>query len=148
MKVILLVDDKKLGNKDSIIDVADSYARNVLIPKKLAIQATNDNLAKLTQRKEKEKKEYAEAIIKANKEKAILENLRAINIETTCAKDGKMFGAITNKDIACKLKEYNINIDKHNIILTGPIKACGAYTIQIKLFEDIIAKLVLNVISE
>ena len=133
MKVIFLQDVKGQGKKGDMKEVSDGYARNYLLPRNLATQATADNLNAL---KIKEKA----AAAKAAKEKALaeenakkLEGVQVI-IRAKAGSSGKLFGAVTSAEIAEALKEqYGIDIEKNKIVQGDPIKTYGAYTVKAKL---------------
>ena len=141
MKVVLLQDVKGQGKKDQIIDVSDGYARNFLLPKKLAAVADakvlndikNKEAAK-ARRIELEKQEARETAAK-------LEGL-IVKIKLTSGADGKLYGSVTTKDIAEALAEqYGIEIDKRKIVLDEQIKAYGTYALDVKLYPEITGKL-------
>ena len=148
MKVILLNDIKGVGKKDQIIEASDGYARNYLFPKKLALEANNENMSKLKARqdsnqfkKDVQKKE-AEAL--ATKLKGIM-----LKIKVKAGENGKIFGGVTSKEISENLKEqYKIEIDKKKIEVKETIKNIGRFTINIKLNEGVNAKLTVNIIDE
>lgn len=147
MKVILLADIKGVGKKDQIINASDGYARNFLFPKKLAVEANNENLGKLKSKNEskafKKETEIAEA-------KKIAEKINSITltIKVKAGENGKIFGGVTSKEIAESLKnEYKIEIDKKKIALSETIKNIGTHTVDIKLYEGIIAELKLHIIA-
>lgn len=147
MKVILKEDIKGVGKKDEIINASDGYARNFLFPKKLAVIADTDNLKKLQEKKasishKKElEKEQAKEIAKQ------LEKI-TLTISVKTGENGKIFGSITSKEISEQLKEQQkVEIDKKKINLTEPIKVLGNFSVDIKLFEGVNAKLKINVIS-
>ena len=147
MKLILLENVKGVGKKDEIINANDGYARNFLLPKKLAVEANNQNLAKLkskqesTEHRKMTEKQEAEELAK-KLEKIILK------IQVKAGENGKIFGGVTAKEIAEALKnEYVIEVDKKKIILNETIKNLGSFVIDIKLFEGIVAKLKLNVVA-
>ena len=137
MKVILLQDVKGQGKKGDMKEVSDGYARNYLIPRNLATQATADNLNAL---KIKEKA----AAAKAAKEKALaeenakkLEGVQVI-IRAKAGSSGKLFGAVTSAEIAAALKEqYGIDVEKNKIVQGDPIKTYGAYTVKAKLGYEV-----------
>ena len=137
MKVILLQDVKGQGKKGDMKEVSDGYARNYLIPRNLATQATTDNLNAL---KIKEKA----AAAKAAKEKALaeenakkLEGVQVI-IRAKAGSSGKLFGAVTSAEIAAALKEqYGIDVEKNKIVQGDPIKTYGAYTVKAKLGYEV-----------
>lgn len=147
MKVILLADIKGVGKKDEVINASDGYARNFLFPKNLALEANKENMAKLKSKNDA-KAYQKEMDIKAAKEIAEKINKITMKLEVKAGENGKIFGGITAKEIAENLKkEYNINIDKKKVLLSETIKTIGTHNVEIKLYEGIIAKLKLNVVS-
>ena len=148
MKVILLDNIKGVGKKDEIINASDGYARNYLFPKKLAIEATKENLGKLESKNEankfKKQNEKNDAIEVANKLKELV-----LTIKVKAEENGKIFGGVTSKEISENLKEqYKIEIDKKKIEVKETIKNIGRFTINIKLYEGVNAKLTVNIIAE
>ena len=148
MKVILLDNIKGVGKKDEIINASDGYARNFLFPKKLAVEANNENLAKLNNKKEaaiyKKDKEKQQAEELANKLKGIM-----LKIKVKSGENGKIFGGVTAKEISDNLKaQYNFDIDKKKIELKETIKTLGGFVVTIKLYEGVMASLKIDVISE
>lgn len=148
MKVILLDNIKGVGKKDEIINASDGYARNYLFPKKLAIEATKENLGKLESKNEankfKKQNEKNDAIEVANKLKELV-----LTIKVKAGENGKIFGGVTSKEISENLKEqYKIEIDKKKIEVKETIKNIGRFTINIKLYEGVSAKLTVNIIAE
>ena len=146
MKVILTQDVKGQGKKGQMINVSDGYARNFLFPKGLAAEANtaNVNIMKSQQAAHdaKKAKELKEA-------KELAESLSKIDlvIKIKAGESGRLFGAISNKDIAEELKkQHNYDIDKKKIILNDVIKSIGTFEIQAKLYSEVIAKF--NVIVE
>ncbi len=148
MKVILLQDIKNVGRKEQVIEANDGYARNYLFPKKLAIEATKDNMLKLQAKKTSEaNKKKAE--IESNKE--IASKLEKIELEmkVKAGANGKIFGGITSKEISEELKkQYKFDIDKKKIILKETIKNLGRFSAEIKFGDGVNAKLTLNVTGE
>jgi len=148
MKVILLQDIKNVGKKEEIINANDGYARNYLFPKKLAVEATKDNLAKLQAKKTSEaNKKQAE--IEANKELA--KNIEKIRLElkVKAGTNGKIFGGITSKEISEELKKiHNIEIDKKKIILKETIKNLGQFSAEIKFGDGVNCKLTIDIQGE
>lgn len=139
MKVVLLVDVKGQGKKDQIIEVSDGYARNFLFPKKKAIpasaQAQNDLRGKAEAQQYKLEEER-----KAARETADRLNACEVVLTAESGKDGRLYGAITSKDIAATLAEqHGIRVDKRKIVLDAAIKAYGTYLVPVKLYEDITA---------
>lgn len=148
MKVILVQDVKAQGKKGQVINVSDGYAKNFLFPKGLAVEANEKNMrdldSKNAQEKAKKQKELEEA-------KTLAKEISKVNITLTAkaGEGGKIFGSITVKEIADKLKEQaNIDIDKRKIILDEPIKALGKKEIEIKVYPEVSAKITVNVLGE
>ena len=148
MKVILLQDIKNVGKKEQIIEANDGYARNYLFPKKLAIEATNDNLLKLKAKKtSEENKKKAE--IQANKQIAAEIEKKELIIKVKAGENGKIFGGITSKEISEELKkQQKVDIDKKKIVIKETIKNLGRFTAEIKFGDGVNAKLTLNVQGE
>ena len=148
MKVIHLQDIKGVGKKDEIINASDGYARNFLLPKKMAVEADKNNLNKLNVKKENEKQRKQNELENA---KEIAEKIKTITlkIKAKSGENGKIFGGITSKEVAENLKEqYNINVDKKKISIQETIKMLGNYFVEIKLHEGITAKLAISIINE
>lgn len=147
MKVILKADIKGVGKKDEIINASDGYARNFLLPKNLAVEANAENLAKL--KAKNDSKAYQKDQEKQTAEKTA-EKLSKIllKIKVKAGENGKIFGGVSAKEIAEILdKEYSIKVDKKKIDLNETIKTLGVRTIDIKLFEGVIGKVKIDVIS-
>ena len=145
MKVILLQDVKGKGKKGQMLEISDGYARNFLLPKKLAIEATADavNTMRMNDKAAAEKaaKERAEAL-------EVSRRLREMTVTVTAKGGGagKLFGSITSQEIADALKEKSgIAIDKRKIVLSDPIKNVGTYTVQCKLGYEITAPLTVKI---
>ena len=137
MKVILLQDVRGQGKKGQLIEASDGYARNFLLPRKLAVEATADNLNTMKlQEKAKKAKEAAE---KAEAE-AIAAKLKevTVTIPAKAGNGGKIFGSITTKEIAEQLKaQQGIDLPKAKLVLADPIKAFGGYEIKAKLGYEV-----------
>lgn len=145
MKVILLQDVKSLGKKDAIVEVSDGYGQNYLIPRKLAVAATAGNMNEVKQRKEsldnKAKKE-----LEAAKEYAAKLNDKVVTIYAKVGENGKLFGAISNKDIQEAIKkQYGLEVDKKKIVLNEPIKTVGSHIVEIKLYTGVNAKITVKI---
>ena len=140
MKVILLKDDKKVGKKGEIVNAKDGHARNFLIPKGIAVEATPANLKKL----EREKKHNAEMVANSIADAKILaEEIEKapIEIKIKAGDNGKLFGSVATKDIATQyMKQHKIQIDKKKIDLKDPIKTVGTFEVKIKLHTEVTAK--------
>lgn len=148
MKVILLQDVKKIGKKGEVIEASDGYARNFLFPKNLAVEANAENMSKLKAKqdsnafKKSQEKEEAERI--ADKLSKIL-----LKIKVKAGSNGKIFGGVSSKEIAENLeKQYQIKVDKKKIDLKDAIKTLGTFNVDIKLFEGVVGKVRIDVISE
>ncbi|MDT8719300.1 50S ribosomal protein L9 [Clostridium sp. 19966] len=140
MKVILLKDIKNMGKKGDVVNASDGYARNYLFPRNLAQEATTENMHILNQKKENERKKKLEETEAAQ---ALAEQLKGKEIKITakCGEHGRLFGAITNKDIAEQItKQFNITIDKKKISM-DTIKQTGTYDIEVKLYSEISTKM-------
>ena len=148
MKVILLQDIKNVGKKDEIINANDGYARNFLFPKKMALEATKDNLLKL-QAKKDSKAHKKNLEIEDNKKQAEVINKLTLEIKVKAGANGKIFGGVTSKEISEELKKkHSIDIDKKKIILKETIKNVGRFMVEIKFGDGVNAKLALNIIPE
>ena len=140
MKVILLQDVKGKGKKGQMIEVSDGYARNFMLPKKMAIEATPDavNTMKMNDKATAERiaKEKAAALELSNK-------LRGMTLVVTAkgGGQGRLFGAVTNAEIAAALEKQGIKLDKRKIVLNETIKNVGTYTATCKLGYEITAPL-------
>ena len=148
MKVILKADIKGVGKKDQIIEASDGYARNFLLPKNLAVEANTENMSKLKSKNEskayqkEQEKEAAEKI--AEKLSKIL-----LKMPVKAGENGKIFGGVSSKEIADVLdKQYGIKVDKKKIDLKETIKVLGTQTVEIKLYEGVIGKVKIDVISQ
>lgn len=138
MKVILTQDVKSQGKKGQLVDVSDGYARNFLLPKKLAVIATAENLNTMKQqekaRKAQEAAEKAEAEDTAKKLKDM-----TVKIAAKAGEGGRLFGAVTAKEVSEALSaQYGVNIAKTKLVLDEPIKACGGYQIKAKLGYEVV----------
>lgn len=148
MKVILTQDIKGVGKKDEIINANDGYARNFLLPRKMAVEANSQNMSLLQGRKDsanfKKEQEKENAIKTQEKLSKIM-----LTIKVKSGENGKIFGSITSKEITAELKkQHNIEIDKKKILLKESIKELGIFNVQIKLYEGIIGTLKLQVNNE
>ncbi len=147
MKVILKQDIKGVGKKDEIINASDGYARNFLFPKGLAVEANAQNMANLKAKQDsnayRKDQEKQEARKQAEHIKKIM-----LTIPVKAGENGKIFGGVSSKEIAELLqKTHNIIVDKKKIDLKETIKELGIKTVEIKLYEGVIAKLKINVIK-
>ena len=137
MKIILLEDVKSLGKKGEIVTVSDGYARNMILPKKLGLEATGKNLNDL-----KLKNQHAEKVAQENLEAArnFAEELKdkKVEVKMKAGEGGRTFGSISTKEIAeAAKKQLGLELDKKKMILKDPIKSLGTYEVQIKLHPQV-----------
>ena len=144
MKVILLQDVKGQGKKGQLIEVSDGYARNFMLPRKLAIEATADamNTKKMNDKATAERiaREKAEALDTANKLRAM-----TLTVKAKGGGQGRLFGAVTNAEIAVALEKAGIKLDKRKIVIADTIKNVGTYTVTCKLGYEISAPLTVKI---
>ena len=144
MKVILLQDVKGKGKKGQMLEVSDGYARNFMLPKKLAIEATTDaiNTMRMNDKATQERiaREKAEALAVAGK-------LREMTLTVTAKGGGagRLFGSVTNAEIADALAKNGIKLDKRKTVISDPIKSVGTYTVTCKLGYEISAPLTVKI---
>lgn len=147
MKVVLNQDVKGIGKKLQIVEVSEGYARNFLLPKKLAVIADNKNLNEVQGKISSQKYKKETELQQANENKKILEN-GFIEFRHKVGEASKLYGSVTEKDIAEKIKEkFNIDINKKKITINDSIKNLGNYTVNVKLYEGVIAKLKVTVLG-
>ena len=148
MKVILLQDVQGSGKKGEIKEVKDGYARNMLLPKGLAIEATKSNLLMLEQKKASEQHKLDTLRAAAEKTKKSLEGKTIKIIAKAAGEDGKLFGSVTAKDISAVLKKEGFDIDKKKINILTDIKTYGTYEVETKIYQGVTAKLYIAVAGE
>ncbi len=147
MKVVLNQDVKGLGKKLQIVDVSEGYARNFLLPRKLAVIADNKNINEANTKNEALKFKKKTEFEAAEKQKGLLEK-SFIEFKHKVGDGGKLFGSVTEKEIADEIKmKFKLNIDKKKIVINVPIKQLGSYTVDVKLYEGIVAKLKIVVVG-
>lgn len=147
MKVILLADVKNVGKKGEVINASDGYARNFLFPRKLAQEATQENLHILNQKIENERKKKLAEIQEAQ---ALAEKLKGkeVKIAAKSGDNGRLFGAITNKDIADAIKkQFNVDIDKKKVVV-DTIKLIGTYEAEVKLYAEVSTKMKVLIVEQ
>ncbi len=141
MIVILNRDIKGTGKAGDVVNVSDGYARNMLLPKGYATEATEGNIRSLKKQKAIAAEKKAEEKAAAQQTAEKIGNV-SVEIKTKAGEGGRIFGSITSKDIADALKaQHNITVDKKKILLDSPIKQTGEMTVEIKLYTDVNAKL-------
>lgn len=145
MKIILLQDEKKLGKKGDIIEASEGYARNFILPKKIGVEATPQNLNNLKLQKANEDKKAKELLEAAKALAADLEN-RQIIVKIKAGEGGRSFGSVSSKEIAAAFKEqHNLEIDKKKIQLSESLKTFGTHEVPIKLHPQVTGKLIVKV---
>jgi len=146
IKVILRKDIERIGKAAEIVSVKEGFARNYLFPRNLAILATKENISKIE--KEKSRDEQKRELLKKQAEQQVksLENYSCtIAVE---AQDENLYGAVNAQDIVEALAEDNINISKDCVLLDKPIKKLGIYEVELKLFQDVRAKIKVWVVKK
>ena len=144
MKVILLQDVKGQGKKGEIVNASDGYARNFLLPKKLAVEANESNMKAWKRNKAKEEaaaaKKLADAQAKAKEIKG-----KTFVLKAKAGEGERLFGSVTNMDVAAALEESGITVDKRNIEMEDHIKTIGQYKVKIKLHPQVKTEIIVDV---
>ena len=141
MIVILNRDVKGTGKAGEVVKVSDGYARNMLLPRGYAKEATEGNVRSLEKQKAIQKQQKAEAKAAAEKQAEEL-NAAKVVIKTKAGEGGRLFGSITSKDIAdAAEKQLGIKIDKKKVQLGSPIKSMGTFTVDVKLYPEVVGRL-------
>jgi large subunit ribosomal protein L9 len=145
MEVILRSDIEKLGSRGQLVKVASGYARNFLLPKRLAVAATEANRKIVEQ--ERQAHVRKEAKLKGEAEDlAKLVNGVGVTIAQKAGESDQLFGSVTSKDIASALEALNFTIDRRKIQLDEPIKQLGEFKIPVRLYRDVIAEITVSVV--
>ncbi len=148
MKVLLQQDVKGQGKKGELKEVSDGYARNYLLPRKLAVEATADNL-NAYKLQEKAKAAHIEREKATAKDIASRLKDMCVQVKAKAGSNGKLFGAVTSKEIAEALNEqYGVELEKSRILPAEPIKTCGVYEVKVKLGHEISGMLKVQVSEE
>lgn len=146
MKVILKQDVKGLGKKDEIVNASDGYAKNYLIPRGIAVEATSGNVNE-TVNKQKAAADKKQRELDTAKEFASKLKDKTVVIKAKAGENGKLFGAIAGKDIADAIKnQYKIEIDKKKIVLDDPIKTLGDHNVEIKIYAGVAVNVNVSVV--
>ena len=146
-KVILQEDIEKLGHRGDVVSVKPGYARNFLLPHKLAIEATTGNMKALERIRTSLAKKTATEMDAAQKQAAALNGVE-VRFTRKTGENDQMFGSVTTADIAEALAAQNFKIDKRQVQIADPIKALGEYPVTIKVFRDVIAQVTVHVAKE
>ncbi|HZY95825.1 MAG TPA: 50S ribosomal protein L9 [Candidatus Cybelea sp.] len=146
MRLVLLSDVKALGKRGDLVEVADGYARNFLLPRKLAGEADKGALAQLDAQQKARDRRDAQELADARELAVRLESAK-LAVQAKAGSNGKLFGAVTNADVAAAIsRALAVDVDKHKIELAGQIKALGSYPVEIKLHRNVVAKAVVDVV--
>jgi large subunit ribosomal protein L9 len=145
MKVILKQDIKGLGKKESMVEVSDGYARNYLLPRGLAVEANVSNINVMNTKKQAEKMKKDKELANARELAAKIKKITVV-IKAKAGENGKLFGSITSKDIADKLKsDFGVDLDKRKLVMPEPLKGLGTYEIEAKLYPEVSSKLTVKI---
>ena len=147
MKVILKQDVKGTGKKGEILDVSDGYAKNFLLKKGLAEQASSVAVNSLKLQQEAEARKRAEEI-REIRELAQKMDKSKVSVTIKCGENGKVFGSVTAKEIASRLADLGFDVDKKKILLKDSIKTVGDYTVEVRLMEGVSANIFVSVLPE
>ncbi|HEX9061514.1 MAG TPA: 50S ribosomal protein L9 [Clostridia bacterium] len=141
MKVILKQDVKGLGKKEDLVEVSDGYGRNYLIPRGIAAEANSSNLNIMNTRKDAERSKKERELAQAKELSKKLSEVTVV-IKGKAGDNGKLFGSITNKDIADRLRSaFKLDVDKKKIILPDAIKSIGTFEVEVKLYPEVSTKI-------
>jgi large subunit ribosomal protein L9 len=147
MQIILQEDIDKLGHRGDVVTVKPGYARNFLLPRKLAIEATSGNMKALERIRTSLAKKTATELDAAQKQAELLNGI-SLSFARKTGENDQMFGSVTTADIAEGLAAQNFKIDKRQVQLSEPIKAIGDYPVTIKVFRDVTAQIQVHVTKE
>ncbi len=140
MKVILLQDVKELGRKGEIKEVAEGYARNFLLPRGLAVEATPANLKRHQHDEKKKEDRLAKVLAEAEKTAKQLDGM-VLEIVARAGEGGRLFGSVTSSDIARELQKKKVTVDRRRIELEEPLKSLGSYRVRVRLHQNVAATL-------
>jgi large subunit ribosomal protein L9 len=147
MEVILKEDVANLGNRGDVVKVADGYGRNFLLPRKLALQATQANVAVIEQMKAAAARRSATEKVQAEELLAKLEPV-VLTFTRKSGENGQLFGSVTSADIAAELATKGFEVDRRKISLSEPLKSVGEYTVAVKLHREVTAHIKVQVAAE
>lgn len=147
MKVIFQQDVKGQGKKGQVKEVSEGYARNFLFPRGLAVEATSSNLKITEQKKQSEERRSKQEYEEAQKLARQLSEL-TVRLKAKAGEGGRLFGAVTSKQIAEELAKQNFRVDKKKIMLDEPIRSLGVTEVQIKVYPEVTAKIRVQVTEE
>jgi large subunit ribosomal protein L9 len=147
VKVILVADVASLGRKGDVVEVAEGYARNFLLPRSLAHEASKGALAALGEQKKARDKRAAQELAEARELAGRIE-AAPLAVKARAGGNGKLFGAVTNADVAAAIAAaVSVPIDKHNVEIKSQIKSLGSYPVEVKLHKSVVAKATVDVVA-
>lgn len=147
MEVILKEDIANLGHRGDVVNVADGYGRNFLLPRKLALQATETNKAVIEQMKASAARRAATEKAQAEQQVTKLEPL-VLSFTRKSGEHGQLFGSVTSADIAAELARQGFEVDRRKIQLNEPLKSVGEFVVPIRLYREVTARVKVNVLAE
>jgi large subunit ribosomal protein L9 len=147
MQIILQEDVEKLGHRGDVVSVKPGYARNFLLPKKLAVEATPGNMKALERIRGALSKKTATELDAAKKQAELLSQV-SLKFTRKTGENDRMFGSVTTGDIADGLKAQGFSIDKRQVQLADPLKALGEFPVTVKVFRDVAAEIKVHVEKE
>jgi large subunit ribosomal protein L9 len=147
MEVILKEDVNKLGQRGDVVKVADGYGRNFLLPRKLAMQATEANMSVIEQMKAAAARRSATEKIQAEELVAKLQPV-VLSFTRKSGENGQLFGSVTSADIASDLETKGFDVDRRKIQLSEPLKSLGEFTVSIKLYREVAAHIKVQVVAD
>ena len=148
MKVVLLQDIKGTGKKDQLVEVSDGYARNYLFARKLAIPATNSAINEVNTKAEA-KQHHAQVELDAAKALAAKIDGQKYTIRAKAGSGDRLFGSVTTKELSAEIKKVSgCDVDKRKLVLDKDIKAFGTYTVPVKVYPNVTAQVIVEVVSE
>lgn len=147
MEVILREDIEKLGSRGQLVNVAPGFARNFLLPKRLAVAATAANKNIVEQERQAALRREAKEATEAAELAKLMENV-VISIAQKAGENDQLFGSVTSSDIAARLEEQKFHVDRKKIVLHDPIKQLGEHTVTIRLHREVSVDIKVNVVKE
>jgi len=147
MEVILREDVEKLGSRGQVVKVAPGYARNFLIPKRLAVMATDSNKKIVEQERQAALRREAKEASEASELAKLLAGV-SLTIAQKAGENDQLFGSVTSADIAARLEEQKFHIDRKKIVLHDTIKQLGEHTVTVKLHREVSVDIKVNVVKE
>jgi len=147
MEVILREDIERLGNRGQVVKVADGYARNFLLPKRLAVAATDANRKIVEQERQAHLRREAKQKSEAEDLSTLLTGV-TVTIAQKAGENDQLFGSVTSKDVADALAAKNFTIDRRKVLLDEPIKQLGEFKVPVRLHRDVTAEVTVMVVKE